>query len=136
PLSVPRALTGASGLDLHVHASREVELHERIQRLLGGLENVEEALVGADLELLAALLVHVRRAQHRELVDPGGQRDGPRHARSGATSGLNDLARTLVQELRVVRLQPDADLLCRHANPRLRPSSGADVVPWFSESRY
>src|SRR5262249_9507024 len=58
-----------SGLNLDVHACRQVELHQRGQGLLRRLEDVEQPLVGADLELLARLLVHVRRAQHAVLVD-------------------------------------------------------------------
>ena len=37
--------------------------------LQGQLEDVQQALVGADLELLAGLLVHVRRAQHGKPLD-------------------------------------------------------------------
>ena len=50
-----------SGLDLDVDARRQIELHQRVERLLGRLEDVEQALVRADLELLARLLVDVRR---------------------------------------------------------------------------
>src|SRR2546422_10868687 len=63
-------------LDLHVDAGREVELAEGVDRLLRRLEDVEQALVGADLELLARLLVDVRRAVHGEALDVGGKRDG------------------------------------------------------------
>ncbi len=38
-------------LNLHIHACRQIELHQRVHRLLRGLENIEQALVGADLEL-------------------------------------------------------------------------------------
>src|SRR5690606_25438424 len=52
---------GVSGLDLDVDAGREVELHQRVEGLLRRLEDVEQTLVGANLELLARLLVGVRR---------------------------------------------------------------------------
>src|SRR5690242_12697357 len=42
-----------SGLDLDVDAGGQVQLHERIERLLRRLEDVEEPLVSADFELLA-----------------------------------------------------------------------------------
>src|SRR5688572_10466959 len=58
----------AESLDLHVHAGGEVQLHEGVDGLRARLEDVQQPLVGADLELLAALLVHVRRAQHRPAV--------------------------------------------------------------------
>src|SRR5678815_611767 len=55
-------------LDLHVDTSRQIELHQRVHRLRGRLEDVDQPLVRADLELLARLLVHVRRAQHGPLA--------------------------------------------------------------------
>src|SRR5215472_6033533 len=56
-------------LDLDVDAGGEVELHERVHGLRRRVDDVEQALVGAHLELLAALLVNMRRAVHRELLD-------------------------------------------------------------------
>src|ERR1039458_1441359 len=55
-------------LDLDIDASRQIELHQRIHRLLGRFENIDQPLVRADLEGLARLLVHVRRTQHAILV--------------------------------------------------------------------
>src|SRR5512142_2452632 len=82
-------------LDLDVHSGGEVELHERVERLARRLEDVEEPLVRADLELLARLLVHVRAAEDGELVDPGGERDRPRDLGAGPLRGLDDLASRL-----------------------------------------
>src|SRR5699024_9295133 len=50
-------------LDLDVHASGELEAHQGLHRLIGRLQNVDQALVGAALELLAAVLVLVGRTQ-------------------------------------------------------------------------
>src|SRR5690349_22178111 len=108
------AMTSSSGLDLDVHAGREIELHQRVERLLRRLEDVEQALVGADLELLARLLVAVRGAEHAVLVDLGGQRDGAGHARTGAARGVDDLAGRLIEQLVIVGLEADADLGGRH----------------------
>src|SRR5947209_11177228 len=55
-------------LDLHIDSSREIKLHQRVNRLRRRIENVQQTLVRPNLELLARLLVHVRRTQHRELV--------------------------------------------------------------------
>src|SRR2546425_757458 len=52
-------------LDLHVHAGRQIELRQRVHRLGARIENVDQPLVGLQLELLAALLVDVRAAEHR-----------------------------------------------------------------------
>src|SRR6266567_2245104 len=86
-------------LDLDVHAGAQIELHQRIERLLRRLEDVEQALVGTNLELLARLLVDVRSAKDGVTRDVRGERDGPRHARAGALRGLDDVARRLVEEL-------------------------------------
>src|SRR4051794_27591093 len=80
-------------LDLDVHARREVELHELLDGLRGGVDNVEHALMRAHLELLAALLVDVGRAVDREALEAGGQRDGPTHLRARALGSVHDLAR-------------------------------------------
>ena len=40
-------------LDLDVHARRQIETHQRVNRGRAGIEDVDEALVGAHLELLA-----------------------------------------------------------------------------------
>ena len=49
-------------LDFHVHAGGEVELHQRVHGFRRRIENVEHPLVGTDLELLARLLVDVKRS--------------------------------------------------------------------------
>src|SRR6267154_1199270 len=69
-------------LDLYVHARRKVELHQRVHRVLGGFEDVDQALVRADLEGLAGLLIHVRRTQHAILVLHGRQWNRPRDLRA------------------------------------------------------
>src|SRR5688572_9661025 len=62
-------------LDLDVDARRQVELHQRIDRLRRRVDDIEQALVRAHLELLAALLVDVRRAVDREALDARRQRN-------------------------------------------------------------
>src|SRR5262249_11870572 len=101
-------------LDLDVDAGREGELHQRVPGLRGRIDDVEQALVGAHLELLAALLVDVRRAVDGEFLDLGRQRDGPAHLCAGALGGRHDLARRRVENAVIERLQPDADVLAVH----------------------
>src|SRR5271156_4381425 len=55
-------------LNLYVDTGRKIELHQRVYRLLSRLENVDEPLVGANLEGLARLLVDVGRAKDAVLV--------------------------------------------------------------------
>src|SRR5215469_15595810 len=50
----------AKRLDLHIHSGGKIKLHQRVHGLRRGIENVQQTFVGADLELLARLFVHVR----------------------------------------------------------------------------
>src|ERR687892_970236 len=121
-------------LDLDVDARRQLDALQRVDGLGARLENVEQALVDAHLEVLAAVLVLVWRADHREAVLLGGQRDRPPDRRLGAQHGLDDLLRRLVDDLVVVRLQADANLLllshltlaCQVTN---RPKGGQCTLP-------
>src|SRR5688572_21392648 len=70
----------SAGLDADVDARRHVQLAERVHRLGGRLRDVDQPLVRPDLELLAALLVDVRRTQHRVALDARRQRNGTRDA--------------------------------------------------------
>src|SRR5689334_7989293 len=52
-----RLAPGGAGLDLDVHARRQAELVQGVDGLVRRLDDVDEPLVGADLELLPRLLV-------------------------------------------------------------------------------
>src|SRR5580704_5159171 len=104
-----------SKLDLDVDAGGEIELHERVHRLRRRIDDVEQSFMGAHLELLAALLVDMRRPVDRELLDLGRQRDRPAHLRAGALGGRHDLARRRIENPMVERLEPDAYVLAVHA---------------------
>src|SRR3954468_22548537 len=103
-----------SELDLDVHAGGEVELHQRIHRLRGRINDIEQALVRAHLELLAAFLVDVRRPVHGELLDPGRQRDRAAHLRARTFRGRHDLARRRIEDAVIERLESDPDILAVH----------------------
>src|SRR4051812_11046477 len=111
--SIPK---NGSELDLDVDTGSEIELHQRVHRLRGRIDDIEQALVRAHLELLAALLVDVRRPVDRELLDPGRQRNRPAHLRAGALRRVDDFARRRVEDAVVERLEPDADVLAVHLN--------------------
>src|SRR5438876_1030661 len=98
-------------LDLDIDAGSEVELHQRIDGLRRRIDDVEHPLMGADLELLARFLVDMGRAQHRELLDLGRQRDRATHPRAGALGGVDDLAGRLVEHAVVVGPQPNPDVV-------------------------
>src|SRR5687767_3972165 len=105
----------ASGqLDLHVDASREFELHQRVHGLVVGVDDVEHALVRAGLILVTRVLVDVRGHQDGVTLDLGRQRDRAAHLRAGPLGRLDDLAGRTVDQSMIVRLEPNPDLLVRH----------------------
>src|SRR3954470_7329432 len=108
------SVSDASELDLDVDAGRKVESHERVDGLRGRVDDVDEPLVGAHLEVLAAVLVLVRRTDDAVDVLLRWQRYRADDPRAGARHGLDDLARAGIDGLVVVGLEPDADLLSRH----------------------
>ena len=96
---------------LHKLAGGQVEAHQAVDRAGAGVEDVDEALVGAHLKLLAAILVLVRRADDRVEVTLGRQGDGTAHASAGVLGGLDDLLGRLVNDLVIVALEANPDLL-------------------------
>src|SRR3954447_772589 len=94
--------------DLDVDARGEmVEALERVDRLRRGLMDVDQALVRADLEVLARVLVLERAADDAVDVLLGWQRNGTGDGRAGARCGLDDLARGRFDRRSVVGLEPD-----------------------------
>src|SRR5215471_1060049 len=119
-----------SELDLDVDTGGEIELHQRVHRLRRRIDDVEQALVGAHLELLTALLVDVRRSVDRKLLDPGRQRDRAAHLRTGALGGRHDLARRRIEDAVIERLEPDPDILAVHGS--MLHGRGAPSAPRHS----
>src|SRR5579863_5545893 len=103
-------------LDFDVHAGGQVELAERVDGLLGRLEDVEQTFMSANLKMLARLLVDVRRAVDGEALDARGQRNGTGHAAAGAPDGIHDFADRLIEQAVVVSLQAYAYLVVHPAN--------------------
>src|SRR3954452_9739848 len=98
----------SSELDLDVDAGGEIELHQRIHRLRRRIDDVEQTLVRAHLELLAALLVDVRRSIDGKLLDLGRQRDRTTHLRTGAFISRHDLRRRGIENPILERLEQAA----------------------------
>src|SRR5579863_10360569 len=99
----------AECLDLDIHTSRQVELHQGVDGLLRRLENIEQTLMGANFELLTRFFVHVRRTKYAVLVLHRGQRNRARDLGACALRGLDNLTRGLIQDAIVVSLQPNAN---------------------------
>src|SRR5437763_3629049 len=75
-------------LDVDVDARRQINAHERVHRLGRRVENVDQTLVRAHLEVLARVLVLVWRADDAVDVLLGWQRHRPDDPSAGARHGL------------------------------------------------
>ena len=64
-------------LDLDLHTGGQIQSHQGLHGLGGGIGDVDQALVGAALKLLAAVLILVGSPQDGDDLLLGGQRDGP-----------------------------------------------------------
>src|SRR3954452_12070414 len=120
---------GSAEADLDVHARGQmVEALERVDRLGGGLVDVDQPLVRADLEVLARVLVLERGPDDAVDVLLGRQRHGTRHGRAGARRRLDDLLGSRLDGRRVVGLEADADLVlggcCHCVLGRFVPKAG------------
>src|SRR5829696_5545149 len=89
-------------LDFDVDTRSKVQLAERIDRLLGWLENVEEALVRSQLELFARFLVDVGRAIHGEALDVSRKRNRTGDATTRAANRVDDLTHRLIEQPMIV----------------------------------
>ena len=110
------ALPIALDLNFYFYSRRQFELHQRIDGSAVRIQNVDEPLVRADLELLAALLIHVRRAVYREDGFLRRQRNRPGNDAARGLHRPDDLFRALVDQVMIVRFQFDSNLL--HYNER------------------
>src|SRR5262249_48612439 len=107
-------LSRGSELDLDVDAGGQIELHQRVHRLRRRIDDVQESLVCAHLELFAALLIDVRRTVHRELFDSGRQRNRSTDLRTRALGRIHDFTRRRIEDAVIERLEPDPDILAVH----------------------
>src|SRR5438552_3375779 len=117
--------------DLDVDTGREVELHQCVDGLRRGIDDVEEPFVRADFELLAALLVHMRGTVHGETLHIRRQGNGSPHLRAGAFGRVHDFPRRIVENAVIERLQPDSNVLPLHALS-LQFGSGVRTLPYFT----
>src|SRR5262249_10152395 len=98
--------------DLDVDAGgQRVEALQRVDGFRRGLEDVDQALVRAHLEVLARVLVLEGRANHAVDVLLGRQRHRTGDAGAGALRGLDDLASSPIYGVVVVRLESNPNFL-------------------------
>ena len=91
--------------DFDIDAAGEVESHERIDRLIRWLVDVDEAVMGSQFEVLHRLLVDVRAADNAEAAEVGGQRHRSLNSRTCALCGVNNFLCGLVDDTVIVRAE-------------------------------
>src|SRR3989475_11343837 len=96
--------------DFDVHARRQVQLRERIHRLRPRIADVDQPFMLLELELLPALLVDVRAAEHRPQLPLCRQRNRTRDLRAGFLSGTDNVRRGLINQRVIEDFEPDANL--------------------------
>ena len=92
-------------LDLDVDAGGELQAGKSLDRLVRRLEDIDQTLVGTHLELLAAVLVLVHRAEDGDNLLVGGQGDRAGNPGAGAARGLHDLLCGSIDQLMIVALE-------------------------------
>src|SRR3954465_3918693 len=98
--------------DLDIHTGRQmIEALKRVDRLRGGLMDVDQALVRPDLEVLLGVLVLEGGLHHGVQVLLGRQRHRAGDSGASPRRGLDDLLGRGLDGRRVVRLETNADLV-------------------------
>src|SRR5438105_10289847 len=101
-------------LNLHIDAGGKIELHQGIDRLRRWLHDIEQPLVSPNLELLARLLVDVRRAVDGELLNSRRQWDRTADESTRPARRVGDVAGGLIEHSMIERLQANPDVLRFH----------------------
>jgi len=103
-------------LDFHIHARGEIKLHQRVNRLRRGVNNVEKTLVGAHFELFAAFFIDVRRTIHGKFFKARRQRDRTPDGSTSALGRVSDFARGQIEDTVVKSLEANSVIMRIHGN--------------------
>src|SRR5450830_318805 len=101
-------------LDFYINASRQIQLHQCIDSLVGRINDIHQTLVRTDFELIARSLVDVRGTQNVETLDACWQRNRTLDDSAGALCCVDDFQCGLVDQTIVECLQADTDFLARN----------------------
>ena len=101
-------------LDFDINTRREVKLHQGINRLLGGIKDIQKPLVGTHLKLFPAFLVDVGAPQDTVFIDYRGQGNRTGDPGSGPLCRIDDFTDGNIQQSMIVCFQTDSYLLTRH----------------------
>src|ERR1700730_7088743 len=131
-----RAISKGLLLDVYIDACRQIDAHQGVNGLRRRVEDVDQSLVRTHLEVLPRVLVLVRGPDDAVHVLLSRQRHRTNHAGAGTGDRFHDLARRGVDSLVVVGLEPDADLLSRHASPTSLLLGSPRMSRWYAAAVY
>ena len=116
---------GLNLLDFDVDTARQVEAHQRVDCLVGGIEDVDQAVVRSEFKVLHRLLVDVRTPDDAKASKVG--RKGDRAADAGTCSlgAVYDFLGRLIDQSVIVGTQTNANF----------DSTGHDKVPSTASSK-
>jgi len=97
------------GLDLDIHARREVEAHQRVDRLLRRISNNDQAFVYTHFILVARVLVDERRSVDGVLTLLRWERNRSNDLGSGTLGRLRDRLRGLINDLMIIGTDLDTN---------------------------
>jgi len=126
-------------LNFYIDTRRKIQLHQRIDRFIGRIDDIHETQMRPNLELITGCLIDVRRAQDIEALDARRQRHRPAYHGSCPFSGIHDFKRRLIDQSIIEGLKADTDFLILHvtilkeqeALKRLKTKGG--IIPPFVE---
>src|SRR5258705_3985362 len=119
-------------LHADVDPRRKIDAHQGVNGLRRRVEDVDQSLVCTHLEVLPRVLVLMRGPDDAVHVLLSRQRHRTNHAGAGTGDRFHDLARRGVNSLVAVGLEPDADLLSRHASPTSLLLGSPRMSRWYA----
>ena len=96
---------------MNIDAGWQFQLHERVDSLVRRIDDVHQAFVGPDLVLVARVFVDVRRDQDRETLFLHRQRNRALDRSTSTLGGVYNLARRIVDQAMIERLQANTYIL-------------------------
>ena len=100
---------GELQLYLNLNAGRQLKTHQGLNAFLAGVENIDQSLVGAALELLTAVLVLMHCTKNGNDFLLGRKGNGAGNLSAVAIGGLHDFLSAGIDDLMIVGLQADPD---------------------------
>lgn len=96
-------------LDFDIDAAWQVEPHQRVDGLIGGLKDIDEPIVRSKLKVLHGLLVNVRAADNAETANIGGKGNRAADSSTRALSSFNDFLRRLIDHSVIIGTQANTN---------------------------